>query len=141
LWNYIEEAVQISNVTLEPTCPNLVNLTYAPNDGLIAVSDRPCHFKIFNLFTIRTVSIPNEYDNLLNELKISTEENPKKSKRNLVHAVYDDLSEVHRISLPAGEVKHEQLQSISTEKCALLLHQTRLLITRCRAIKNNFRQN
>lgn len=38
LWSYIEEAVQISNVTQEPTCPNLVNLTYAPNDGLITVS-------------------------------------------------------------------------------------------------------
>ena len=36
--------------------------------------DRPCHFKIFNLFTIRKISVPNEYDNLLNELKITTEE-------------------------------------------------------------------
>ena len=38
LWSYIEEAVQISNVTQEPTCPNLVNQTYAPNNGLITVS-------------------------------------------------------------------------------------------------------
>ena len=38
LWNYLNEATQISHVTQEPICPRLVNMTYSPASVLITVS-------------------------------------------------------------------------------------------------------
>ena len=74
LWTYLEEAIQIDPVIQEPRCPKLINETYSQMDKLLTVSDHPANLKLFNLFTVKQCSVPTEFDNLHNEIKMAVDE-------------------------------------------------------------------
>ena len=59
----------------------------------------------------------------------------KKTKRKLVHAIYDDLADIQRTTSIATIDKGDFAFDFTPANYDLLLHQTRMLITRTRALK------
>jgi myotubularin-related protein 5/13 len=148
-WVYLEKGIKIDEVTQEPVKIKLINQTYSKNNQRLYVSDLLFHFNIFDIFVIKPLSIPTEFDNLLGELKLQSDEQTAK-KRKIVYGVYDDVFEIQRSNLESIGINQNQSDESSStnQKIEFKLNQSSSVplaasnnvlksIARCRAMKGD----